>query len=264
MYKFITISTLLSLSILIGIKNIKGSNLNNQPIKKEIKDENPDFILINNKNYDSIYEDVTSQSEKSFGNSHGRSTNVHETAHMIHAKYRNIYKKEYGKCNAFYCLKGRIVVLKEPNLLITDVIVPENLRGYRYDLYFRKQLKYWNDSPTYIFDEWNAYILGAECAVEDHQKNICTEKTDAVSGCFEFSIYSVAVCMAIKEKHPEYWEKEENLKKFMKFNLKRAAKAFKIGKDVFKSPKQTELYNKFKNDNTTKDFMLKEFNVQMN
>lgn len=241
-----------------NVSNIKNLKLND--FSKKI--ENPDFIFLNQNNYETIYEDVISQSKKSFGNQHGRSTNVHETAHIISSRERNKFKKEMGDCNVFYCLKGRIVVLKEPNSKISDVFVPKELRSYRYNLYFKEQLKYWNDSPTYILEEWSAYILGAECALDDHNKKIHTEKSDAVSGCLEFSIYAVATSMMIKEKNPEYWEKENNFKKFMVFNLKRAENAFYTGKDIFKFKKQDELLNNLRNSKEAKElrrFMKNEF-----
>lgn len=224
----------------------------------------PEFLIIESvtKPGPSVYEDVIAHFEKPYGDSSGRSTNVHETAHGIHSQERNKHFKTIGRCNAFYCLKGRVVVLREPRLKMEHIEIPTVARSYRHALYFKEQLKYWNDTPTYPLDEWSAYILGAECAVEDHESGIETEKSDAVSGCLEFSIYSLATAKAIKEKDPDYWFQEENFRKFMKFNLDRAERAFFAGRYIFKSEKQEKLLEDFRNHDECepiRKFMSEEF-----
>lgn len=255
------------------IKEIEKNNENIEKIKNKInqtestKKDILEFIDVPKKtNIDdsTVYNDVISRQSKPFGDHAGRHVNVHETAHGIHSDLRNEYQEKLGyRCNAFYCLKGKAVVLKEPNITIKDIkkYIPKNLKSYRYNLYFVEQLKDWNDVPTYILDEWNAYILGSECAVDDYQKKIDTPKSDAVSGCLDFSIYSIATAMAVKELDPDYWQKNPEFKEFIKYNLKRAETAFFLGKDVFKSSAQDKLLDSFLNDKESgnlKNFMKEE------
>lgn len=216
-----------------------------------------------------VYKDVMEYTkQKPFGNESGRNINVHETVHGIHSDYRNEYQKKLKyKVNALYCLDGNIILVREPNITIRHVIkyIPKNLQSYRYELYFVKQLPDWNDAPTYILDEWIAYILGSKCAVEDHQKGINTHKSDAVSGCLDFSIYATAFAMAVKEHDPEYWKKYPEFKETIRYHLIQAEKTLGQGLDVkeFNSEKQDKLYYSLLNDDDSKyirDFLFQEFN----
>lgn len=218
-----------------------------------IESSDPEFITVpryHNLLSDCIYSDVLSHSKDNpFGNAHGRYTNVHETAHGIHSELRNQYRNNY---NAFYCLKGQAVLLKNPNLKIRHVskYIPSVLRSSRYKTYFINQLSDWDDVPTYILDEWNCYLLGAECAVDDHYRQRDLDHTDAVSGAFEFSIYSVALAMAIKDIDTEYWSSYPQFKKFIRYNLHRSSKAFETGSLVpaFRYKEQDRLQQALLND----------------
>lgn len=216
----------------------------------------------------SVYKDVLEYSkQKPFGDESGRNINVHETVHGIHSDYRNEYQKQLKyKLNALYCLNGNILLVREPNITIRHVIkyIPKNLQSYRYELYFVKQLPDWNDVPTYILDEWIAYILGSKCAVEDHQKGINTHRSDAVSGCLDFSIYATAFAMAVKEHDPDYWSKYPEFKETIRYHLIQAEKTLGQGLDIreFNSEKQDILYNSLLNDDASKnirDFLFQEF-----
>lgn len=246
------------------LENIKNKIQQADDGKKEILE----FIDVPKKsNIDdyTVYNDVTSRHKYPFGDSAGRHINVHETAHGIHSDLRNEYQKKLKyKCNTFYCLKGKAVVLREPKITIKDVTkyIPPNLRSYRYQLYFVDQIKNWNDMPTYILDEWTAYILGSMCAVEDYEKGLQKPVSDAVSGCLDFSIYSIAMAMAVKDLEPNYWIENPNLREFIKFNLQRAENTFLLGKDAFRSSKQDKLLNSFLNEKESdnlRNFMRNEF-----
>ena len=195
---------------------------------------------------DTVYADVMAYSvERPFGDAHGRPTNVHETAHGIHATYRNEFRKKFSKrINAFYMLQGNIAVIEEPDFLIRNVQkhIPQSLRGYRYKLYFVDQLRDWDDRPLYVFDEWTAYICGGESAVSDLEKKNIKADSDAVSGCLEFSIYAVAVYLTAKERDPEYLASKPQMKSVLYYNLTRAETAFYAGQDIFVSSKQDQLY----------------------
>ena len=205
------------------------------------------------KNY--IYEDILSHSKNPVTNE-SRATNVHETSHMISSQLRN---ENRGNVNGFYFENGRGVLIKQPNLTIKDVApyVPTNLRGYRYNLYFVDQLKYWNDSPLYIMEEWNCYSLGGSCAFVDWSLKLPLERTDAVSGAFEFMIYSTALYMCIKDKNPEYFENNDQFKEFFEYLLDRSHHLYMQGRTIpeYHSPKSDKLYAEYKNSEEGKKFI---------
>jgi hypothetical protein len=209
----------------------------------------------------SVYNEVLSYYSNPFGDKYGRSTNVHETVHDINSTISNL-KMGY---RAFYIGAGRCVWIKKPLLTMTDIIpyIPNTLRGYRYKTYFVENIKEWNDNALYPVDEWSAYICGAECAVDDHLSNIKAEsKEDSVSGTLEFSIYGIALCMAIKDKDPEYWHNNMQYRHLIHLFLIKSENIFFEGKDVFPSDKQDILLKSLRTDTNAKnikDFLIKEF-----
>lgn len=210
---------------------------------EEILPEFVDVPVFRKESEESIYSDVISHSsDRPFGNANGRATNVHETAHGIHSWLRNKHGKNV---NGFYCLEGRGVILEEPNIHKRDVakFVPENLKSYRYSLYITGQ-RAWDGQPLYIYDEWIAYTLGAMTNVDDvNNDRYKGAWTDGVSGSLEFSIYSVALCMAVAELDSEYWKENEQFRVFTIFNLRRAKEVFLAGHrmEKFKWDKQDQL-----------------------
>ena len=221
---------------------------------------------INDKN--SIYKDIMEHShDVPFGDSGGRPTNAHETVHGINAQNRNEYFKQLGyRVNALYCLDGNILLVREPKITMRHVIpfVPEKLRSYRWNLYFVKQLPSWNERSTYILDEWVCYISGGKCAVGDYQNGIKVEKSDSVSGCLDFSIYAIALAMAVKTHDPEYWEQYPEFKETIKYFLIQAEKTLGEGLDIeeFNSTQQDILYKNLLQDPSSIDirkFVISEF-----
>jgi hypothetical protein len=194
----------------------------------------PQFVSVakvRNVNEDgTIYADVISHSKKPFGDESGRSTNVHETTHGINSQITNEHPSNV-KINGFYCLQGRGVIVDEPKLKKSYLIkfLPQNLRSYRYNLYIAGQ-KEWEDVPTYICDEWIAYINGGKCCVDDINRGLHKAKwTDGVSGCLDFSIYTVALCMAIKEHDPDYWKNNIQFRSFVTWQLQEALNTYLAG-----------------------------------
>lgn len=213
-----------------------------------------------------VYNEILSFSkEEPFGDDHGRSTNVHETVHGINNYLRNEYKRLLKKnVNGFYAGAGKGIVVENPDLTIRDIIpnIPNVVRGYRYDLYFVKQLGDWNEVPTYPMDEWTSYIAGAECAVDDHNNDIQIPKSDYVSGALEFSIYCTALAMTVKEKDHNYWIQNEQFRHAIKYYLIKSEKVFFEGQEKFPSQKQDNLLENLRNHNDTKllrNFLLSEF-----
>lgn len=179
--------------------------------------------------------------EPPFGNQHGRPTNAHETAHGIHATFRNRHTTKARRVNAFYMGSGRVAIVDEPEFLIRDVSkhIPNCLRGYRYTLYFQDQLRYWDDRPLYVMDEWTAYVCGAETAVDDWGRLQIDTDEDSVSGSLEFSVYAVALYLTAKERKQD---DDQQLKAVIQFNLTRAEAAFSAGREVFAHSGQEQIY----------------------
>jgi len=198
----------------------------------------------------SVYGDIMKHSQEApFGDGHGRSTNAHETGHGIHSYLRNKYSSGSKKVNGFYGLEGRGIIVEEPNMRKSHIakFVPESLKSYRYSLYIAGQIE-WDDTPLYIYDEWAAYVLGGKCGVDDVQNNRHKGGwTDGVSGCLDFSIYAIALSMAVKDADPEYWESNKQFRDYTIWNLREAYKTYILGHrmEQFKWDKQDALLKEF-------------------
>ena len=221
-----------------------------EPPKKLIVPEFVKVPIFRQSEKDSVFGDVLSHSEeKPFGGSN-RSTNAHETGHGIHSYLRNKYTGiMHKKVNGFYALKDRGVIIEEPKIRKSQIakFVPQSLHSYRYDLYIAGQ-KEWDDTPLYIYDEWNAYILGGKTNVDDVISNRYKgEWIDGVSGCIDFSFYAIATAMAIKQHDPEYWNSNKQYRDFTIWNLKEAHETYLVGHKMkwFKWDKQDALLRAF-------------------
>lgn len=203
---------------------------------------------------------------------YNRSTNAHESTHMINSDIRNsipqISDGFTNMINAFYIGNGKYVKCTEPPILKEDVIsyVPPELRFNRYKLYIIGQRE-WNDRPLYILDEFVSYINGGKVSVENVLLNKNdTGWTDGVSGCLEFSIYTISLCMAINDKS-NYWKENAEFRSFISYLLDSACETYNKGKDMeeFKWDKQDKLLESFKDENNKKmkDFMA-EYSVGLN
>lgn len=206
-----------------------------------------------------IYGDVISHSRNPF-NSSDRQTKVHETVHDINNSIRNKAGGIQNRMNGFYCLKGKGIVFKEPNLRKSQVkvFIPQSLRSDRYNLYIENSPD-WENQPLYIIDEWVAYTISGMSAVEDHQNGLLKEHTDQVFGCLEFSIYATSLCIAIEKYDPEYWKKEENFRIWMYWWLRGSKNTFNAGRNLenLAWPAQEELLVRLR---TSKDaYQIREF-----
>lgn len=176
----------------------------------------------------SLYADIMNRTTRPCTN-YDRDTNAHETTHFINSNLRNTRPGQ--NYNAFYVLNGKGVFIKEPNCKKDDAIefLPKNLRSYRFSTYLSGQGA-WNDQPLYIFDEWVAYINGGMVSVQDVQQGRYKGQwTDAVSGCLDFSIYSIAIAMAVEKHDPSYFENNKQFTNFLIWNLQRAYDTYKLG-----------------------------------
>ena len=81
----------------------------------------------------------------------------------------------------------------------------------------------WGNLPSYIAEEWNAYVNDALVAAEDKRAD---GQIDCAMGTLELGVYSVAMAMAVEKYDPESWKDESSLKLFMQSEWKRAKAAF--------------------------------------
>jgi len=160
-----------------------------------------------------------------------RITLAHETSHGIHAYLRNHLSPAGRRYNAFYVLKDRAVFVPEPRIRKRQVgpYVPRSLRASRYSVYVTGQTA-WDDTPLYIWDEWNAYVNGGEAGVELSKLGLWNDGwRDAVMGQLEFVVYALATGMAVKENDPNYFKDETQFTDFLAWNTERALKSFHEG-----------------------------------
>ena len=141
---------------------------------------------------------------------------AHETTHGINSYLRNNHK-DAASVNAFYCLEDRYLVFREPRTTISDVArrVPVALRGPSYQLYLQDQVKWWNERPLYIMDEWISYSNGSACALELKEEEFYFELLQAQN----FTVYSIYLLISIKERDSNYDTTE--LVEFVKWNAER-------------------------------------------
>lgn len=177
----------------------------------------------------SVYEDVAAHcSRPSRGD--GRYTDTHETSHFVSSEIRN---KHAGKNNAFYILQDRAYVVNHPPITIRDIggYVPSGLRGMRYDLYFVQQLRYWNEQPLYIAEELNCYTMGGSCALDDRKAGRSLDRTDAVAGALEFSVYAAALVMCVEQQAKAYWDSNADFHEAMKHLIRQGLLTYYAGRD---------------------------------
>lgn len=177
-------------------------------------------------------------------------TLAHETSHGIHAYIRNHLNNTGTRVNGFYILNNEAVIVKEPKIRKSDVAryVPQSLRGMRYSTYVTGQSA-WDDTPLYIWDEWNAYVNGAVAGVSLVNSGLWNYGwRDGVAGSIEFNVYALATGMAVKNRDPDYFNNYHQFKEFLAFNLKRSMKAFLEGRmmSVFTWATQDKYYQSFK------------------
>ena len=192
---------------------------------------------------DSVFADVINHSKTTPFSGESRSTNAHETAHGIHNVLRNEYSAVLKrKVNGFYILQGRGVIVEEPKIKKSHInyFIPANLRSYRWKNYFEES-KDWEDRPLYILDEFSAYIIGAKVGIDDVKNKRHTDKWhDGVSGCLEFSIYTIGLCIAVQNGDVEYWDNNIQFRNFVNMQLHEANVSFIEGckMEEFKSKRQ--------------------------
>jgi hypothetical protein len=151
----------------------------------------------------------------------------HETSHGIHAHLRNYENTTGEQANAFYVLGDKAALVVEPNIRKSDVApyVPASLRDFRYDTYVTGAPD-WDDTPLYLWDEWNAYVNGAEVGVNRVSEGVWSEGWRDQSGNLEFVVYAMAVAHAVSELDPSYFASYGQFREFLMWNTERAMALF--------------------------------------
>lgn len=181
-----------------------------------------------------VLTDIVRHLPSSYGSTYYDSDHItygHETSHGIHSHIRNYLNDTGGRANGFYVPGGRACLVREPTMRKSDAnaYVPSNLRGSRYSLYMSGSSA-WDDTPLYVWDEWNAYVNGAEVGLERSRTGLWTSGwRGTVDGVIEFVVYGTAVGMAAEVREPGYFAREPNFLAFMAFELERSMTAFREG-----------------------------------
>lgn len=181
-----------------------------------------------------VLTDIVRHLPTSYGSTYYDSDHItyaHETSHGIHSHIRNYLNDTGSRANGFYVPGDRACLVREPMMRKSHVAayIPSNLRGSRYSLYISGSSA-WDDTPLYVWDEWNAYLNGAEVGIERSRTGLWTSGwRGTVDGVIEFVVYGVAVGMAAEAREPGYFAREPNFLPFMALELERSMTAFRAG-----------------------------------
>lgn len=119
---------------------------------------------------------------------------VHEGTHGINSQLRNEFRRP-----GFYVLGNRAILLKEePRTTLTRVsrLVPVSLRGGVYNLYLLESRRWWENQPSYLFDEWVAYTNGTEARLVG--ADVVYGREETARYMLEFCVYSTCVPWSAK------------------------------------------------------------------
>ncbi len=205
-----------------------------------------------NSGWSSYMTDVIRHLPTSYGSTYydaDKVTYVHETTHGINSHLRN-YKNTTGKkANGFYVGHNKGVIIVEPNIWKNDAnaYVPQSLRDTRYSLYMQGS-QAWNDTPLYLWDEWVAYANGTEAGLNLVLEGKWTAGWRDVFGSMEFTVYAVALAMAVEAKDPSYFSSYAQFREFLKWNIERCMRLYNDthNRTEFKWNKVDDYYNKIR------------------
>jgi hypothetical protein len=144
-----------------------------------------------------------------------------------------IYENVTGqRANGFYLLKDRFaLVVEPPTTRVTSVApyVPASLRGSRFQSYLVDQATTWDDTPTFILDQWNCETNGSEVAVELAKAGSFPAPRDGVSGALEFTVYSLALGLAVETLDASYLATYTQFREFLAWEAERAMGLYRAG-----------------------------------
>lgn len=184
-----------------------------------------------------VLTDIVRHLPRSYGDTYYDSDHVtygHETSHGIHSHIRNTMNDTGSRANGFYLPGGRACLVREPSMRKSHVAahIPSTLRWTRYSLYITGSSA-WDDTPLYVWDEWNAYVNGAEVGIDRYDAGLWTSGwRGTVDGVIEFVVYGIAVGMAAAEREPGYFAREPNFLAFLAHELERSMALFRRGQVI--------------------------------
>ncbi len=217
------IQIILAISFLFPV----GYKKNKKPPEKiRVEQNEPQWInykSVRNKIKDnSFYADIVNHTHSNKNWGKDKLIAAHELTHVINADLGF-----EADITGLYIGNNKAIKFKEPKAKLSKVAnkVPKCLRGDRYNLYLIDQRVYYEDYPLYVCDEWTAYRNETLVAIEE-SKNL-DYKMDTAIACLEFSIFSMALCMTIKEDDPQWWKDNPDFKKFVAYYLKKSSETYK-------------------------------------
>jgi hypothetical protein len=156
---------------------------------------------------------------------------AHETTYGITDELVNDHNTTGTRANGFYVTQNRAALVVEPNIRKSQVaqFVPPSLQGSRFSVYITGQTS-WDDTPTYIFEEWVAYTNGGATGVDLVASNLWQGGwEDGVAGQLELTVYSIAFAMAVERFDPQYFQTNAQFKEFLAWQTKRAIAIYAEG-----------------------------------
>jgi hypothetical protein len=216
--------------------------------------ELPAFNSRSNNRWSPLLKDIINHEAPGDSNNYDDMITIaHETSHGIHSYIRQHMhgdEQQGDRVNGFYALGGKVAVIGEPRMRKRHVapFVPASLRGSRFATYITGQTA-WDDTPLYVWDEWNAYVNGGEAGVDLVEHELWTYGwRDGVAGTIEFTVYALATAMAVQQQDPEYFVNNEAFREFLAFNIRRGMTSFKKGAvmNEFKWDTQDRYWQKLK------------------
>jgi hypothetical protein len=139
---------------------------------------------------------------------------THEGTHGIAAQLRNQYRQP-----GFYVQENRAVLMQEPVVTLAQVAaqVPTSLQGRGYNLYLIQQQAWFQEQPTYVFDEWTAYTNGSEARF----RRRIVERGETVKSMMEFIPYALCVPKAARSQ-------DAQMQGFVRWQIERAAALYRV------------------------------------
>lgn len=115
-------------------------------------------------------------------------TTGHECTHGINSRIRQLAGPN---TNGFYFCNRLGFIIKEPrHITLTQVAnsIPSKYRGDVFDLYLVNSRQWWNDTPSYCFDEAIAYQAGTIVGID---LGLMERAEDSFFRALELNIYSI-------------------------------------------------------------------------
>ncbi len=191
--------------------------------------------MASNATWGSALTDIVQHLPGSYGSQYDfpddRITWGHETTHGINSYLRNYLNTTGKRANGLYLMRDRYALVVEPNVRLANVgtYVPASLRGSRYQTYLVDQVSGWDSTPTYVFDEWVAYTNGSEVGVELAKSGAWTTWRDGVAGALEFTIYALALGLAVEKLDAAYFANYTQFRELLAFSAERAMNLYRAG-----------------------------------